>query len=286
MTEDELLEALASRLPSDRMTAAAWLSSHTPPTALRPAITAAAAREGVPRIKTVLQQALRTAGRPDASDVGGAESASSVLPSVLSDLASLIQHEMQPAIGWVRYAAHGDIPKFESSNTNSAIEGLRRRVDGLVQLADAHRLPRRTSASLYELLKWSVPKDQHEGLFVFEAPEGVDDFIDTDAGLFMLIISNAMQNAADAVVATDAPSSVFVTVGVSLKDFWVAIVNRHPGANWEFSDVAATGVSSKANKRGLGTRVMNLAATRLGYDLDLHANGGTVTFTVRGPRNG
>lgn len=286
MTEDEVFQALASRLPSDRMTAATWLAEHPPRASLRPALTAAASHEGVPRIRAVLQQALKVAAKPVGDSPKDARDPDSVPAAVLADLSSLIRHEMQPAVGWVRYAAHGEIPNFESSATNAAINGLRRRVAGLVQLADAHRLPNRESTSLVELLRWSVPKDEHEDLFVFEAPQGLDDSIDTDVGLFVLLVGAAMQNAADAVVIAGSPSNIFVTVGVTDKDFWVSIVNRHLGANWEFGDVAATGVSSKANKRGMGTRVMGLAADRLGYDLDLKASGGTVTFTVHGSRRG
>lgn len=286
MTEDEVLEALASRLPSDRMAAATWLAQHPPRQSLRPALTAAASQEGVPRIRSVLQQALRAAEKPARDSIDAAIQPDSVSTAVLADLSALIRHEMQPAIGWIRYAAHGEIPNFESSATNAAINGLRRRVAGLVQLADAHRLPARERTSLFELLRWSVPKDESEGLFVFEAPQGLDDAIDTDVGLFVLLVGAAMQNAADAVATAGAASNIFVTVGVTDKDFWVSIVNRHLGANWEFMDVAATGVSSKANKRGMGTRVMRLAADRLGYDVDLKAAGGTVTFTVHGLRNG
>jgi hypothetical protein len=286
LTKDEVLQALASRLPSDRMAAASWLATQPVDDTMRPALTAAAAREDVPRIRFVLQRALRaTKVAPTPNAPVGGQSALDAL--VLAELAGIIQHEMEPAIGWVRYAAHGDISEFTESATNVAIEGLRRRVAGLVQLADAHRQPVRERVSLIELLNASIPQDSGNSaaLFSIEAPHGLDDSIHTDPGLFELLVRNAMQNAVDAVRSTATPDPIYVTVGVTDRDFWISIANRHPGSNFEFVDVAASGVSSKAMKRGLGTQVMSLVARRLEYDIDLKASGGTVTFTVHGRRN-
>jgi len=204
--------------------------------------------------------------------------------AILQELGGIIRHELGPPIGWIRYAATSEISDYESSETKSHIEALRRRVDGLASLAAAHRLPQRVRMSLGELLEESVPADVSPGLFSMDIPDDIDDGIETDPGLFTVLLSNAMQNAVDAGREPDETEAVVVAVGLSVEEFWIRISNHFSGASFEFADVAASGVSTKTDHRGLGLRIMKLAAERLGYQIDLSGAGEVATFFVRGKR--
>lgn len=247
----------------------------------------AIAREQVPRIKSVLVAALRNTQRGGSPEVAVSQrdSSTSDVLEVLQDLGSIIRHELLPAIGWLRFAADGEIEEFGTSETNNMIQALRRRIDGVVALAEAQRLPVMTSSSLSELLAACVPPNVPVGLFSFAEVEDGEDLIETDPGLFMLIGANALQNAVDAVLGLPpGEGQIFVAVGVSEKDFWLTISNSFAGASFDLNHVAASGVTSKSGHRGLGVRVMRLAAGRLGYRLDLVAAGGVATLSLRGRR--
>lgn len=289
MSLDDALKGLQSQLPSERMRAAQWLLQARGLDAESDRLLVQAiSAEQVPRIKSVLSAALaahRAGSRPpDQAALGGGDPEVASLLQVLQDLGGIVRHELQPAIGWLRFGAHAEIPDFETSETHKLIEALRRRVDGVVALAEAHRLPVFQPTSLGELLAACVPPDVPKNLFSIETGDELD-VVYTDRGLFTLIVANAFQNAVDAVLGMPkGDGQVFVAVGLSERDFWLTISNAFAGASFELQNVVASGVTSKLDHRGLGARVMRLAAARLNYDLDLKAAGGVATFSLRGRR--
>ena len=204
---------------------------------------------------------------------------------LLDDLAAMIDHEISPAIGWVRHAANREIEEFSGSTTNAMIEALRRRVDGLVKIASASRAPAFQPIALHELLSSQVGLAYLGESLSLEAATGTDDTISTDAGLFSSILENALENAIDGI--REIPSqegNALVTYGVTDRDFWVKITNRFIGTSFEYVSVSASGRTSKAEHRGLGIRAMEIAAGRLGYSIDIRAAGGVAIFTLHGPR--
>jgi signal transduction histidine kinase len=289
LTSDDLLERLSSGLPSNRMRAAQEVLEGSPDPSLRPVLVEALTREEVPRIRQVLASAIEALGAaahaPPSPTAQAEERSVDKAADILDELAGMIRHETQPAIGWVRLAASRELSDFDASATNAAIEALRRRVDGLATLTAAHRLPIRRLVSLSELISERVQGEHPGSLFAIERFDEVEDEIFTDPGLFELLVSNALQNAVDA--SRDIPrenAQIVIATGVSDRRFWVTITNRFLGATFDYSSVAATGRTSKKGHRGLGTRVMELAASRLGYEFELRAVGGTATFSLRGDR--
>lgn len=287
MNKDEFLIALSATLPSERMQAAQWALEHKLPADHQQLLLDAASKEGVPRVREAMAAALAQFDRQSSprSDADSSEVPDVV--TVLDDLSGIIRHEMQPAIGWIRHAAKKEIVDFESSATNTAIEALLRRVNGLSELAAAHRIPAREIVSLGEILSKCISPEYPSSIFTLDPTDQPSDDILTDSGLMSLILINAVQNAADA--TRDLPpgeGQVLISTNVNEKRFWLTISNRFVGASFDFSGVSATGRTTKRGHRGLGTRIIDLAANRLGYEFDLKAAGATATFSLRGNRFG
>lgn len=283
---------LRAALPSVRMRGATQLLKEELSTRERPAVLAAHSREPVPQVRAVLLQVLMRmdAGQPRQPDSASGEGSSSS-PQVgeavelLQDIGHLIRHELSPAVGWIELAADDEVDNYDFSETQKAVAALWRRVVGLADLASAHRQPTYERASLLELLTRATPPDARS-LFNFDPALARDDTIQTDTSLFELFVGNALKNAADAVktLATDQAGTVSVVMGLEPHDFWVTITNPFSGVAFAFEDVAASGFSSKATQRGLGTRIMVLAARRLDYEFHLQGVGGIATFSLRGRR--
>ncbi|MBF9316380.1 GHKL domain-containing protein [Mycobacteroides chelonae] len=282
MTNDEFVNSLKSGLPSERMQAAQWAIEARLGDEMRGPLLDAANREGVPRIRRAITMALnnidsaRVADAPaDVQEIG------SEIAVILNELSGIIRHEMQPAIGWVRYSASRELSDFESSATNRAIEALRKRVDGLSSLAAAHRLPTKQIVSLSEAISESLSDEYPSSMFKVESDYSNDE-IYTDPGLLSLILNNAIHNAIEA--SHGLNEGILITTNVTPDSFWITVRNRFLGTTFEYSRVSATGRTSKSGHRGLGTTIIELCARRLGYQFDLQASGGTATFSLRGKR--
>lgn len=289
MNSDDFKEALASELPSARMRAAQWAVEGLLNSEHERLLIDAVARESVPRIRVVLSNALKqfTRTAAEAPEYSTGESRENHMVEVLEDLSGIISHEMQPVIGWVRFAANKELPDFEVSATNRALEALRRRVDGLAALAAAHRVPVRKIVSLAEVLSSSRSMEHPTSMFTLDQADHPSDDILTDPGLLSLILTNAIQNAVYAV--RELPSQegqVHISTNVNETMFWLTVSNRFTGTSFEYSNVSASGRTSKHGHRGLGTKIIELASERLGYEFDLRAVGSTVTFSLRGNRFG
>jgi signal transduction histidine kinase len=294
LNAEEAITLLQSKSVSDRMEAGQWLLAsrlaHIDQNAER-LLRKAIASEEVPRVRVVLEESFRIRDLDKAHDITQHPQIShlaqeSEAVKILQDLGSMLRHELLPVIGWVKYEANKEIVEFPVSKTSSMIEALTRRHAGLIALAEAHRLPQKERHSLSDLLVCCTPPSRPKSEISIDLPTVEDDWIYTDDGLFILIVSNAIQNAFEAAASFGGLVEPLVTIAVDVsdRDFWMAISNQFDGASFTFSNVAASGVSTKMDHRGLGTRVMLLAASRLKYEINLEANGGIATFTMRGTR--
>lgn len=285
MNEAEAIAGLKNPLPSERARAAQWfLANSTEQHAA--VLTRAIETEVVPSIRQLLTTTAVRRKRPtgrDTPSVGGVYNGTERIDEeILDGLSGLIRHETEPVIGWLRRSAAREIgDAFEASETSRNIDLLRRRILGLEALAAAHRVPRWTRSSLSSLVASCRPPEMSADTAVEQMRS--DDLIDTDPGLFSIIISNALQNAYEA-AAEEEEGAVWFETGVTDRDFWISITNRFHGQSFEFEYVAHTGASSKASHKGLGLSAMALAADRLGYSLALTANGGNAFFSIRGGR--
>ena len=195
-------------------------------------------------------------------------------------------HELEPAIGWLRLAANGEIADFLDSETCLAIESLRKRIDSIEALGRASAPPRFELVPLGELLSdclgASSVSAARAHLDLSSTGEGD---IETDLRLFRLMMSNAIRNAFEALLELDDQElAVQISAGTTVSHFWINVSNRFAGAEFRMDEVSGSGVSGKIDHQGQGFNIMRMCATRLGYDLVLFADGGMATLTVRGRR--
>ncbi|MCS5722505.1 ATP-binding protein [Herbiconiux sp. CPCC 203407] len=245
-------------------------------------LTTAIAEETVPAVRGLLEAAARQAQQTPAPAVGDQPQEAPASPDILDALSGLIRHETEPIIGWIRRSAAKEIgDRYEASETFKNIDLLRRRLLGLETLAAAHRLPRYSRTSLLNLIVDCQPEGFPEQ--VVEANTGDDDSIDTDPGLFAIVVGNALLNAQEASAGLPG-APILVRHGVSDRQFWVTVTNRFQGQAFEMEHVAQTGASTKDSHKGLGVTAMRMAADRLRYSFTLQASGGTVVFSLRGER--
>lgn len=276
------IELLGSSRPSERATAAHWFL-HNAKTEHERALTSAIANESVPALRRQLILAKRSidaGANPSAGDEGLPAERDTRSAIILDELSGLLRHETEPIIGWLRRAAADELgSRFETSQTFANIELLRQRIRGLETLTAAHKRIRLTRESLGQLVRACKPP-AFEGDFPQAA---VDDDIETDEGLFNLIVGNALLNAHEAARAT-SEGDVLVESGVTAAYFWLSITNHFEGQGFTLDEVARSGTSSKQSHKGLGVGAMQLAADRLGYSISLRAAGGTAHFHLRGAR--
>jgi len=292
-SRDEFLAGLSSNAPSERARAAAWLLDHAQEIRTRTLVQALQA-ETVPQVRRVLLEVLElrqkasVTPKPAATDhvapLDGEESSASEAPANAGEIASLVRHELAPAIGWIRLAADAEIRGFATSRTNEAIRRLQLRIDGLVTLimSRAELDMRAVDLPLELASSWPDPTKSPK---ISPDPRGSSAEIDIDQGLFALLMSNIFQNAIDASVDATGDVDVDVTWGVTDQNFWVRVTNPFRGQQLNFEDVAPVGFSSKAGHQGRGLALIQRIAELLEVVVALDGASGTASFVVNGERH-
>lgn len=288
MRTELYLQLLKSNLPSQRIRAAQWAASSPVESRYRNLLVEAAQSEGVPRIRQLLELAVRrideAATSKQREQVPGTQSPAD---EILRNISKAIQHETESAIGRLRFAASREVPEFELSETNAAIQALRRRVDGLASLAEAHRIAEKEFVSLSSTLNASISPEHPAELFIKELDTGGTDEIFTDAGLLSLILTNAIDNAVDASMELPIEHPrILISANVTDARFWITIRNGFAGQSFDLRSIGASGRTTKMGHRGMGTKIVQLACERLGYEFELTASGAVATFVLRGSSHG
>ena len=210
------------------------------------------------------------------------------LTAILEENAvSWIRHELEPAIGWLRLAASREIEAFSESETNRAIEGLRRRLDNAEALVRATAMPKLSEVSMTEAVSVALEAGGiPSARVVIDIDDDRPDLIVTDLRLFELVVQNAIANALDAVAQLPAGTghTVFVSGAVTGERMWLRISNQFTGQEFAMSEVEAVGVTVKDGHQGQGTSLMRHAAVRLGYQLRLRGEAGVAELVLTGPR--
>ncbi|WP_082909390.1 GHKL domain-containing protein [Mycolicibacterium iranicum] len=289
MNVDELLQLLRSELPSERIKAAQWAANTTIDRNYKSELIRAAASEGVPRVRQLIEQAIKRIdrGRQDADNGSVTTDSGEAAEEILRNISKAIQHETESAIGRLRLCANREIADFEASATNAAIEALRRRVDGLASLAEAHRIAEREFVSLTEIIEQSISPEHPRSMFIIEFDGDGSEEIYTDPGLISLVLVNAIDNAAEASYGLPIDNArVLISANVDEGRFWITIRNGFAGTSFDLRSVGASGRTTKTGHRGMGTKVVELACERLGYEFELSASGAVATFILRGSRRG
>lgn len=286
----EALEVLAKGGPTARAAAIDELRiSATPEHLLE--LRAALQRESVASLRRqlgALVDHLEALRRPavEAGDTGRSQLQD--LNAILEENAvSWIRHELEPAIGWLRLAASREVEGFSDSETNKAIQGLRRRLDNAEALVRATTVPKLSEVSLAEAVSVAVaagglPEDR----LAVDIDDDRPDFIVTDLRLFELIVQNAVANALDAIaqLPADGEHAVFISGGVTAERMWLRVSNQFTGQEFAMSEVEAAGVTIKGGHQGQGLSLMRHAAVRLGYQLMIRGEAGVAEFVLSGPR--
>ena len=214
---------------------------------------------------------------------GDAASVATPAAADAGDIASLVRHELAPAVGWLRLAADAEIREFATSSTNDAIRRLQLRIDGLVTLIMSRvELDLRTVDLPLELAaSWPDPTDSPR---ISPDPQGSNAEIETDQGLFSLLLSNIFQNAIDASVDATGVADVEVAWGVTDRNYWVRVTNPFRGQRLTFGDVDPEGFSSKAGHQGKGLALIRRIAARLDVRTHLDGASGMASFVINGER--
>lgn len=293
MTDDASQELLGleSTAPSDRARAAGWLLQH-PLAITSRALMQALQAENVPQIRRVLLQVLdyrkKLAGRSSTGNPESHPAASEHVhqnPGAPShvDIAALIRHELSPAVGWIRLAADSEIESFALSKTNEAVRKLQRRIDGLVAIIKSGEELNLRRVSLPHVLTDNWP-DAHSAPAIQPAADAASIDIETDEGLFAVLLSNVFQNAIDASTDASGRTNVMITWGYTDQAYWVRVANPFKGDRFTLSDVIDIGSSSKMAHQGQGLSLVQAVADRLELAITLEGASGMASFTLSGGR--
>ncbi|WP_162251535.1 MULTISPECIES: ATP-binding protein [unclassified Nocardioides] len=278
--------SLRSLAPSDRARHAAWLLQNPRDVTTRE-LMEALQHESVPRLRILLLEVLEarqhetTSAALDRDVSPDAVASAALLPEL--DIAALIRHELSPAVGWVRLAADGEIENFHGSSTDKAVRKLQRRVDGLVALIKSS-----TALNLRDVELPAVFLDYWPDAATVPRIEVSSDIgsieVQTDEGLFSLLMTNVFQNAIDAAAEVSERGEVTVVWGCTDHNYWVRVSNPFDGDRLALSDVLQVGNSSKPAHQGQGLALIQMAAQRLGIAINLEGQSGTAAFTLSGAR--
>ncbi len=286
------LQGLGSAAPSERARAAGWLVQNPQGITTR-ALMRALQTETVPQVRRLLLQVLESRQRSTLSSHGsatvssprvGEPAASDATVSEQVDIAALVRHELSPAVGWIRLAADSEIKSFGTSKTNEAVRKLQRRIDGLVAIIKSGEELNLRGLSLPHVLIDNWP-DTHTTPTVTPSAEEASIDIETDEGLFSILLSNVFQNAIDASIDATGSATAQITWGYTDQNYWVRITNPFKGDRFTLADVADIGNSSKMAHQGQGLSLTKTVAERLGLAITLEAVSGTASFSLSGTRH-
>lgn len=286
------LSGLTSAAPSHRANAAGWLVQHPQAITTR-ALMNALQNETVPQVRRLLLEVLQSRQRPTdiAPGTSGLASQATDLTTVSGhipvsehvDIAALVRHELSPAVGWIRLAADSEITSFGNSKTSDAVRKLQRRIDGLVAIIKSSEELNLRRFSLPHILIENWPDAGTVPAVIPSAEEDAID-IETDEGLFAMLLSNVFQNAIDASIDATGEAQTQVTWGYTDLSYWIRVANPFKGDRFALADVLDVGRSSKMAHQGQGLSLIKIVADRLGLAITLEGASGTASFTLSGPR--
>lgn len=284
------LDGLASSSPVERARAAGWLLAHPDAITTRE-LMRALQLETVSQVRRTLLEVLEarqrgSLGANQATEhvVGSTDSASDLPRFASGDIAALVRHELSPAVGWIKLAADAEISGgFAGSRTDEAVRRLQLRIDGLVNLIKSRTQLTLTKVALpYVLIEsWPDPRS-HPSITPDASEEAIE--IESDEGLFALLLSNIFQNAIDASIEATGNVRADVAWGFTETSYWVRITNPFGGERLSLSDVLADGSSSKTGHQGKGMPLIRDVADRLGITISLEGASGSASFTLTGER--
>src|SRR5665647_537744 len=281
---------LAATSPLERARAAAWLLGNPDAITTRE-LMRALQLESVAQIRRTLLEVLEVRQRASLAPVRPAEHAVGTEGGDrdhpvfgAGDIAALVRHELSPAVGWIKLAADAELSGgFAGSRTDDAVRRLQLRIDGLVNLIKSRTQLTLTKIALPHALIASWPDPLSRPTVTPDALEHTIE-IESDEGLFALLLSNIFQNAIDASLEATGSIKADVSWGFTDAGYWVRVTNPFRGDRLSLTDVVADGSSSKTGHQGKGLPLIRDVADRLGIAIALEGASGIASFTLTGER--
>lgn len=284
-SEPEPWRALRSPETAARARAVTWVLQNPQAPPVRELMLALQA-ETVPRLRNNLLEVMSMRQASSATTQKLDRDPTGRAPATRSDqvdVAALVRHELSPAIGWIRLAADTEIENFGESATNDAVKKLQRRINGLIAMIKDGEELNLVSLEFPAVLLDNWPDPAHLPR-IEPAPFEQAIRIESDEGLYSLLLSNVFQNALDATGDGGSDSPVHIVWGVTNESYWFRVSNVFHGERFALQDVVAVGSSTKSSHQGQGIGLIQRVAKRLDVTIDLVGASGIATFTLTGRR--
>ena len=220
----------------------------------------------------------------DIDDYDGGEE---VYAQVLQEVADRFVHELRKPVGRARLYAETEIVDYEDSRTYKELSRLQEFLDGIQELANAAETAALTEIDLRSLIdEEAAAVGETEGMpgIKLEGPEHLD--VIADPALIRLAVSNAIQNAVEAVMLVGSDEPVIVSWGTTDREYYLAILDRGPGVPPVAEALFEIGASSKRGHLGLGLAIARQASRSLGGEIVLsNLEDGLTRFEMRWPKH-
>lgn len=218
---------------------------------------------------------------------------SSGLSDLLANAGSMLRHETEPVIGFLRSTANQEIPKFRESQTYQRIEDLRHTLTAIIQILELGGRQDRAAVSLFSLTKSVIESVETNAAIRFNVnPSDSEDLSDTDftiktnESLLKLLLVNVLRNAVDATnKVPKGDNYIEINIDMTDSEFTINITNPFNGQSFESSDVQSIGASSNSEGRGNGMYLIRLVSSQLGYHHTLDGAGGVARFALWGGKD-
>lgn len=281
----EALSSLSDSSIRVRLNAARFLvRSATPDDAqvLRAALSA----ESVAWVRSALDRALKNAEQvdvpePSNSMVEDDALVEGVYAEAVVEVTGEILHELEPLLGMLRVRLETEWSNFETSRSADDFDRVEMLMNGLRELNTVSRVPTLNAVELAELLS-SIASEFGTGEQDAVATSGPELVVQSNNGLLGFIVRNALRNAFEASVVTDAMP--VLTWGALGQEFFIAVLDSGVGPPAGVGRAFELGRSTKPGHLGMGLTVADRAAAALGGAASLRRRpeGGAV-FEFRGP---
>lgn len=288
MNYDEAIRLLTeSTAPNDRAKAARWLASSKVEAPFN-SLVLALEKETVPQLRKRIRalMARRTANSPTAPEAAPASEETTELRLLLANAAAIVRHETDPKIGLLHLEASKEIADYKASSTYVRVLELEHTLDVVTNLLRMEHPPVADKVSLSDVINSAYASSGIAVQIETEVfrHELSDLTITTDPTWLEMIISNALRNAERAMLSASG-SKIDIKLECNSYDFSIIISNPFAGHEFQLSDVAQVGASTRSENGGRGLYIVHMLCLKMGYEFDIHGKAGVANFVLKGDRN-
>jgi signal transduction histidine kinase len=280
------LVQLSSRSPEERIEAAEFFTKYGTPDDVE-LVSRAVRAEDVPWVRERLRAALEWVdqlARKTLDIEGSADSVDAPLDveGALYAATSLLLHEIEPVLGYIRLDASKEIPHFPASQTAKSIDHLTSILDAISTLRKAAAPPDWTEFDLAEVIKSCQPRGA-ENTVLFAGPSPF--LVVGDPHLLQRAVENGLRNAVEA-CSNIADAKVVVNWGFGPGTVWCSIIDDGVGFTGSVQGAFRMGRTTKSGHIGWGLPIAKRAMESLGGTVELaRVSTRGSCFELRWPRN-